>query len=82
MSTVKAIIGFLLLIIGGGWYYVIYDDVFSRYIDQYIVDSSSPYWLGSNLMWNIVPFVLMLGGVVMLILAGLSRHESGGVVQK
>ena len=82
MSAVKAIIGFGLLIIGGGWYFRIYDDVFNRYIDQYIVDSSSAYWLGSDLMWNAIPFVLILGGIVMLVMAGLSpRTPKEGVNQ-
>ena len=82
MGAAKAILGFCLLIIGGGWYWKIYDDVFNRYIDQYIVDSSSPYWLGSDLMWNAIPFILMIGGIILLIWSGISSHSSGGVKQQ
>ena len=84
MGAVRTIMGFGLLIIGGGWYFRIYDMVFTRSIDQYVYDSSNIYWLGSDLMWNAIPFGLMLGGVVMLIVEGLSRHstnKTGGNIQ-
>jgi hypothetical protein len=82
MGVVKVLVGFFLLIIGGGWYFKIYDDVFNRYIDKYIVDSSSVYWLAQDLFWNAIPFILMIGGVILLIMGGFSRRSGGSVKEQ
>lgn len=62
-----------LILIGGGLYWRIYDDVFTLYIKQYVYDTTDPYYLANDLFWHAIPFLLMIGGVVMLIMAGFSR---------
>jgi len=63
-----------LLLVGGGLYWKIYEDVFMLYISQYVYDSSDPYYLANDLFWHAIPFLLIIGGVTLLIMAGFSRR--------
>jgi len=62
------------LLIGGGLYWRIYDDVFNSMIIQYVYDRSNEYFLANDLFWHAIPFLLIIGGVVMLIMAGFSQR--------
>ena len=73
--------GFGLGLVSCGIYYRIYDDVINGYMSQYIFDTSNEYYVGSQLMWDMIPYVIILVGVLMLILGGLSarsQQASGG----
>ena len=63
-----------VLLIGGGLYWRIYDDVFQLYIMQYVYDNQDQYYLANDLFWHAIPFLLIIGGVVMLIMAGFSTR--------
>lgn len=68
--------------IGGGLYYRIYNDVITRYIEPYIVDSEGVYYLGSQLIWDMFPYLLILVGIAFLIMAGFAARNRGMVVQQ
>ena len=58
-------------------YWRIYDDVFNSMIMQYVYDRSDEYFLANDLFWHSIPFLLIIGGVVLLIMAGFSTRGEG-----
>ena len=42
-------------------------------IIQYVYDRNDEYFLANDLFWHAIPFLLLIGGVIMLIMAGFSQ---------
>jgi len=74
------LIGFGVGIIGGGVFIRMGQDVFFKYIAKYVYSSTNPYYLASDVLWNALPYVLILVGVVCLIMGGLLGRSQKTVV--
>lgn len=77
---IKALVGFGIGFIVAGLIYSFLEDVFNRYILQYVVNTNDPYYRAEALGWDVIPYVLLFVGIICLIVAGLgsrSVKESG-----
>jgi len=72
MSATKPLIGFGLAIFLSGLLFHFYNDVITNYFSQYIVDLNDKYYLMENLLWDLIPFILIFLGIVCLIFGGIS----------
>lgn len=59
-----------------GTLWKLFEDAITAYFSTYIVSSTDVYYLGSDLFWNMIPYILWFGGVITLIFAGLAVRSS------
>ena len=73
-AGIKALVGFGIGFVIAGLIYSFLEDVFTRYILQYVVNTNDPYYRAEALGWDAIPYVLLLVGIVCLVVAGLSSR--------
>lgn len=71
MGAVIAIISFGLGLIGAGVFWRMLNDMFLKYIAKYVYNASDPYYLANDLVWNAIPFVIIIVGVLVVVMGGL-----------
>ena len=72
MGFIKALVGFGVGIIGFGFYWMLQNDIIDRYIAKYIIQNE--YYILSDLIWDAMPVICILTGVLALVMAGLLRR--------
>jgi len=79
VRTVILLLAIGIGLLAGGFYYHLFDDIIIDYFSDYILDTDNIYYRGSQLVWDAIPYVLMLMGLLCFILAGLqARHGPVG----
>ena len=77
MGAVAILFGVGIIFIGGGFFWRLFDDIITTYFSVYIYDPTDIYFLGSQLVWDAIPYLLLFIGVLIMIMAGLVyRSES------
>jgi len=76
--AVKPLVGFGLAFIGGGLFWMIIQDSITRNIGKYILDTSDKFYVVSKLVWDALPFAVLIVGIVVLIFGGLNSGTSQG----
>ena len=71
MSKFIVLVSVGLGLIVGGLYFHLWDDAANEYLDDYMRDN--PRNDSVQLLWDIIPVVLLLVGVICLIMGGKSR---------
>lgn len=74
MIAVIIIIGIGIGLIAGGFYYHLFDDILIDFFASYVYDTSNVYYIGSQFIWDAIPWVMILVGLLCFILAGLYHH--------
>ena len=80
MNKLAPLFGFGIGLLGFGLFWKLFDDVLVAYILPYAIRDR--FFLYSDLVWHSLPFIVMLGGVVLLIASGVISARSSGVVQE
>lgn len=78
MGRVGALAALGIGFVGFGFFYRIFTDVVNTKIAKYIL--SNEYYNMSSWFWDILPWVVVIIGVICLIGAGASSRNSGGGV--
>lgn len=69
MNAPSALIAFGVGLIGGGLYWRLMDDILAEYFQQFILNNE--YYLASDLVWNALPYLLLIFGVLSLVVGAL-----------
>jgi len=86
MSKVIPLIGFGVGIMCVGFYWHLYNDVFIMEVSPYILSSytawgviysSDKYFDFMYMIWRLLPWICVIVGVMLLIVAGASASNSG-----
>jgi len=78
MGLVAVLFSVGLGLFAGGAYWKIQEDIINTHIQEYILPSV--YYNLSDWTWSILPWVLIISGVICLIGAGYASHRGGGVM--
>lgn len=78
MGKIIAIVILGIGLIGGGLFWKLLEDIIIAYLDPYIIYND--YWAGSDLTWHMVPWLLILVGILSLILSGLLGRATRTVI--
>ena len=76
MGVASILLGVGVGLFSGGAFWKLGEDIWTRHIAKYVFDHSDPYYLGSDLVWNAIPYVLIVCGIFCLVMAGLQHHGS------
>lgn len=80
MNLVAPLIGFGLLFLAGGFFWKLIDDVIDLHFLDFI--QYNKYYTFSQLEWDMIPWILMIMGVLCLIGAGISYGQSRTVIKE
>jgi hypothetical protein len=80
MGAVAKIVAFGVGLFAGGLFWKLGEDILTSYFVQYIYNTTDPYYLASNLIWQMIPYALIFVGVLCLILAGFLDTATRSVV--
>ena len=84
MKVVGTLIGIGTALLAFGFYYHLLDDILVGFFCKYVYNSNDPYYLGSALLWDMWPYLIILLSIVCFITAGIQYRRStsggGGVV--
>jgi len=69
MSRVTPIVVFAIGLIGFGFFYHLISDMITVYFSGYIVNNE--YYIASKLIWDTLPWIAIIIGVISLVLAGV-----------
>ena len=78
MVPILSIISLGVGLIAGGFFYQLFDDIITDFFTPYVYDATSSSYLGSLLMWDAIPYVMLFGGVACLLYAGMKYNSGGG----
>lgn len=79
MNAVIVLIVVGVAVIGGGLLYAVFDDVLDTYISPFIYDTNDPYYVGSQLIIDIIPYaIIVLGSILLFVGAKRYKAEVGG----
>jgi hypothetical protein len=78
VMAVKPLVGFGLAFIGGGLFWMMIQDTITRNIGKYVLNTADKYYVVSKLVWDALPFIVLIVGVVVLIFGGLSSSTDTG----
>lgn len=73
--AVKPVIGFGLAVIGGGLFWMVIQEELSRYIGTYILNTADKFYVVSKLVWDAIPFAVIIVGIIVLVFGGLSQGQ-------
>jgi len=77
MGKVRILLSVGAGLVISGFIYSFIDEVLVRYIiPDYVYNPTGPYYLGSALLWDMIPYVLIIVGVMCLITAPLAARSS------
>ena len=79
MSAIAGLVGFGAGIIGFGLFWKLLEDVFTTHIQQFVLENF--YYQASDLIWEMLPWICVLTGVVSLVLAGVMHRAARVVTQ-
>ena len=82
MGLAKTLIGFGIGFLVSGFIYHVYDDVINRYISVYIYNPSDVYLVGENLLWDMIPYLILFIGIVCLITGALVGRATRKVIRE
>jgi len=76
----KPLIGFGLAVFLGGLLFHFYNDAITEFFSKYIVDVNDDFYLFSDLIWDMIPFIIILLGIVCLVFGslGYALSSKGG----
>lgn len=80
MVLVAVLISIGVGLVGAGIWYRLFDDAINTYFQGYILDS--PYYQLADLVWDSIPYLLIIIGVLCLVLAGVAYKGTREVVYK
>ena len=69
-------IGVGLLATGLFWH--LFNDVLIMYIAPYVYDVSDVSYVASDLVWQAIPYIIFIVGIICLVIGGLSRSKTKG----
>ena len=75
MNAVIVLVIVGVALIAGGLYYHLFDNILEDHFLAYVYNTNDPYYLGSQLVWDAIPYVLVILGVLSL-LAGGRRYQT------
>ena len=79
MNAVIVLIVVGVALIGGGLLYNLFDDILTDFFLPYVYNPSDPYYLGSQLMFDAIPYAIMIIGVILLFVGGKKyKADVGG----
>jgi len=74
LNRIAALAGFGMGLIGFGFFYELFDQVYIRYITPYV--RPSVYNTGEAFLWDILPWMAILLGIFCLMVAGISYRTT------
>lgn len=77
MRAVMIIIGILLGLLAGGFYYHLFDDIITDFFLGYVYDTNNIYYVGSRLVWDSIPYVLLFISILFFAIGGQSKEVKG-----
>jgi len=80
MGAIGPLIGFGVGFIGFGFFYALFEDILSRHLQFMIL--SNVYYDASALIWDALPFISIIIGVLCLVGAGIISRGTKTVVQE
>ena len=75
---VKPLIGFGVGLLAFGFYWKLYEDTITGFFISYVRDTGDKYYLLSDLVWDALPYFVILVGVVCLIFGSKTTVSSEG----
>lgn len=78
MGRISSLFAFGLGFIGAGFYWKLNEDIITNFISSFIRDTSDKYYLLSDLVWDALPFIVILLGIVCLVLGSMSNSSVQG----
>ena len=82
MGSVVLLFGFGIGFIFGGAVWKLFDDIINSYISRYVFNATDPYYVASDLIWDVLPFIIIGIGVICLIIGALSGRTTRTVVME
>lgn len=80
MGLVLPLFGFGIGLVAFGFFYHLFSDVINLMLAVYILNNE--YYVFSDFVWDMLPWIVVFGGVVCLILAGVSYRGTRTVVSE
>lgn len=80
MSKAMGFLAFGIALISGGLFWILCEDIFDRYIFQYV--RVTEYYYATDIAWHIIPFIIVIVGVICLIASGVSARRTTVVYQE
>jgi len=78
MTLVAVLLSVGAGLFGAGLFYRLFDDIINDTLQQYVL--SNAYYLLSDLVWDMIPYILMIMGVICLVLGAIVYKGHKAVV--
>lgn len=79
MGAVGTLIDVTVGLWAAGTLWNIFEDSITYYFSPYIISATNAYYLGSDLFWDMIPYILWFSGIITLVFAGLAYRSGSGV---
>lgn len=79
MGAIAALFGFGAGVLGFGLFWKFFEDIMTTHIQQFILVNF--YYEASDLIWEMLPWICVLTGVIALVLAGVMHRAARVVTQ-